>query len=215
VEKKMFSKKLAILIGCSIGLLGTLSAQKQTAAVVRPAENVSDINTAKAKLPDVKLDEYSVGESDVLRINVWKEQEVSQTVVVRTDGSISMPLINEVKVAGMTPLAIQQVIGEKLKAFLTNPQVTVTVMEIHSKHAYITGEVARPGGYPLNTETTVLQLIAQAGGLTPFAKKGDIVVLRSENGKQERMKFKYKEVISGKKTNQNISLRPGDTVVVP
>jgi len=215
VEKKMFSKKLAILIGCFIGLMGTLSAQKQTAAVVRPAENVSDINTAKAKLPDVKLDEYSVGESDVLRINVWKEQEVSHTVVVRTDGSISMPLINEVKVAGMTPLTIQQVIGEKLKAFLTNPQVTVTVMEIHSKHAYITGEVARPGGYPLNTETTVLQLIAQAGGLTPFAKKGDIVVLRSENGKQERMKFKYKEVISGKKTNQNISLRPGDTVVVP
>jgi polysaccharide biosynthesis/export protein len=156
-----------------------------------------------------------VGESDVLRVNVWKEPEVSQTVVVRTDGSISMPLINEVKVAGMSPLTIQQVIADKLKAFLTNPQVTVTVMEIHSKHAFITGEVAHPGGYSLNTETTVLQLIAQAGGFTPFARKGDIVVLRSENGKQQRLRFKYKDVISGKKTDQNISLRPGDTVVVP
>jgi polysaccharide export outer membrane protein len=156
-----------------------------------------------------------VGESDVLRVNVWKEPEVSQTVVVRTDGNISMPLINEVRVAGMTPLSIQQVIGEKLKAFLTNPQVTVTVMEIHSKHAFITGEVAHPGGYSLNTETTVLQLIAQAGGFTPFAKKGEIVVLRSANGTQQRLRFKYKDVISGKKTDQNISLRPGDTVVVP
>src|SRR5450432_2952900 len=109
----MFSKKLAILIGCSIGLLGTLSAQKQTSTVVRPAENVSDINTAKAKLPDVKLDEYSVGETDVLRINVWKEQAVSQTVVVRTDGSISITAINQVNAAGLTPMTIQQVIGEK------------------------------------------------------------------------------------------------------
>jgi len=212
----MSFKKLAILIGCFTGLLGVMPAQKQTAAAVRPTGNGSDTSTAgKTKLPEVKPDEYSVGESDVLRVNVWKETEVSQTVVVRTDGSISMPLINDVKVAGLTPLAIQQVIAEKLKAFLTNPQVTVTVMEIHSKHAFITGEVARPGGYPLNTETTVLQLIAQAGGFTPFAKKGEIVVLRSENGKQERLKFKYKEVISGKKTDQNISLRPGDTVVVP
>ena len=213
----MSLKKLAILIGCLIGLIGTLAlAQQQTAAAVRAGENTADTNSAaKSKLPDVKPDEYSVGESDVIRVNVWKEPEVSQTVVVRTDGSISMPLINEVKVAGMTPLTIQQVIAEKLKAYLTNPQVTVTVMEIHSKHAFITGEVARPGGYPLNTETTVLQLIAQAGGFTPFAKKGDIVVLRSIDGKQQRMKFKYKEVISGKKTDQNISLRPGDTVVVP
>ncbi len=104
---------------------------------------------------------------------------------------------------------------DKLKAFLNNPQVTVTVIEIHSKHAFITGEVARPGGYSLNTETTVLQLIAQAGGFTPFAKKDDIVVLRTEDGKQQRLRFKYKEVIQGKKTDQNISLHPGDTVVVP
>jgi polysaccharide export outer membrane protein len=213
----MSLNKLVILIGCFVGLTGAMAlAQNQTVSAVRPADNHADTASAtKPKLPDVKPDEYSVGESDVLRVNVWKEPEVSQTVVVRTDGNISMPLINEVRVAGMTPLSIQQVIGEKLKAFLTNPQVTVTVMEIHSKHAFITGEVAHPGGYSLNTETTVLQLIAQAGGFTPFAKKGEIVVLRSANGTQQRLRFKYKDVISGKKTDQNISLRPGDTVVVP
>jgi polysaccharide export outer membrane protein len=156
-----------------------------------------------------------VGDSDVIRVNVWKEPEVSQTVVVRTDGNISLPLINEVKVSGMTPLQIQDMVAEKLKGFLNNPQVTVTVMEIHSKRAFITGEVARPGTYSLNAQTTVLQLIAQAGGFTPFAKKDSIVVLRTEDGRQSRLKFKYKEVVQGKKTEQNIALHPGDTVVVP
>ncbi len=202
-------------------LLGglTASAQKESAALKatdsKVAENKSDLPAAQQKLPDVKPSEYKVGESDVIRVNVWKEPEVSQTVVVRTDGNISMPLIDEVKVSGMTPLQIQDLIADKLKAFLTNPQVTVTVMEIHSKRAFITGEVPRPGAYSLNTETTVLQLIAQAGGLTPFAKRGDIVVLRFENGKQQRLKFKYKDVVGGKNTQQNITLQPGDTVVVP
>ena len=202
-------------------LLGavTAPAQKQSVALKatdsKVVESKSDVPAVDQRLPEVKPSEYKVGESDVIRVNVWKESEVSQTVVVRTDGNISMPLINEVKVSGMTPLQIQDLIADKLKAFLTNPQVTVTVMEIHSKRAFITGEVPRPGAYSLNTETTVLQLIAQAGGLTPFAKRGDIVVLRFDNGKQQRLKFKYKDVVSGKNTQQNITLQPGDTVVVP
>lgn len=158
---------------------------------------------------------YIVGDSDVIHVNVWKEPEVSQTVVVRTDGNISLPLINEVKVSGLTPLQIQDLVAEKLKGFLNNPQVTVTVIDIRSKRAFITGEIARPGTYSLNAETSVLQLIAQAGGFTPFAKKDSIVVLRSEDGKQLRLKFKYTEVVQGKKTEQNIALHPGDTVVVP
>jgi polysaccharide export outer membrane protein len=120
-----------------------------------------------------------------------------------------------VKVSGMTPLQIQDLVAEKLKGFLNNPQVTVTVIEIRSKRAFITGEVARPGTYSLNAQTTVLQLIAQAGGFTPFAKRDSIVVLRTEDGHQARLKFKYKEVVQGKKTEQNIALHPGDTVVVP
>jgi polysaccharide export outer membrane protein len=172
-------------------------------------------STAGTKAPEVVPQGYIVGESDVIRVNVWKEPEVSQTVVVRTDGSISLPLINEVKVAGMTPMQIQNLVAEKLKSFLNSPQVTVTVTEIHSKKAFITGEVARPGGYSLNTETTVLQLIAQAGGFTVFAKRDGIVVLRIEDGKPQRLRFKYKEVVHGKNTEQNIALHPGDTVVVP
>jgi polysaccharide biosynthesis/export protein len=173
----------------------------KSADIARPAESVSS--------------GYIVGDSDVLHVNVWKEAEVTQTVVVRTDGNISLPLINEVKVSGLTPLQIQELVAEKLKSFLNNPQVTVTVTEIHSKRAFITGEVVRPGTYSLNAETTVLQLIAQAGGFTPFAKKDNIVVLRTGDGQQMRLKFKYKEVVQGKKTEQNIALHPGDTVVVP
>ncbi|HLY91639.1 MAG TPA: polysaccharide biosynthesis/export family protein [Candidatus Angelobacter sp.] len=206
---------------------GGLAAQTQTANA-KPAEpadsaKVADKTadkpaekTAEVAPPAVNLPPgYVVGESDVLHVNVWKEQELTQTVVVRTDGNISLPLINEVKVSGMTPIQIQELIAEKLKSFINNPQVTVTVTDIRSKKAFITGEVLRPGSYSLNAQTSVLQLIAQAGGFTPFAKRDSIVVLRSENGKLTRMKFQYKEVIKGNKAEQNVALQPGDTVVVP
>jgi polysaccharide biosynthesis/export protein len=222
----MFSFKKQIVLIVVIFLItcaGSLMAQTQDANLKSPDPATSD--TAKpadiskpadtAKPAEVVPAGYIVGDSDVIRVNVWKEPEVSQTVVVRTDGNISLPLINEVKVSGMSPLQIQDLVAEKLKGFLNNPQVTVTVIEIRSKRAFITGEVSRPGTYSLNAQTTVLQLIAQAGGFTPFAKTDSIVVLRTEDGRQSRLKFKYKEVIQGKKTEQNIALHPGDTVVVP
>ena len=230
-ERNMFSFKKQIVflvVICWLAGAGTLMSQTQDANLKSPDPAASDAakpaDTAKtadsAKTTDAKppVDVppgYIVGDSDVIRVNVWKEPEVSQTAVVRTDGNISLPLINEVKVSGMTPLQIQDLVAEKLKGFLNNPQVTVTVVEIRSKRAFITGEVARPGTYSLNAQTTVLQLIAQAGGFTPFAKTDSIVVLRTEDGRQSRLKFKYKEVIQGKKTEQNIALHPGDTVVVP
>jgi polysaccharide export outer membrane protein len=216
----MFSyEKLMVHVVAIFWIAGVcaLVAQAQTANLKSPAPaGVDTAQPADAAKPAESVPPgYVVGDSDVIRVNVWKEPEVSQTVVVRTDGNISLPLINEVKVSGMTPLQIQDLIAEKLKDFLTNPQVTVTVMEIRSKRAFITGEVARPGTYSLNAQTTVLQLIAQAGGFTPFAKKDSIVVLRTEEGKQSRLKFKYKEVVQGKNTEQNVALHPGDTVVVP
>jgi polysaccharide biosynthesis/export protein len=215
----MFSLKnlIHLVAVCWIAGVASLAGQTQTANLKSPspaaaeAAKPSDITRAAQTVPAG----YIVGDSDVIHVNVWKEPEVSQTVVVRTDGNISLPLINEVKVSGMTPIQIQELVAEKLKGFLNNPQVTVTVIEIRSKRAFITGEVARPGTYSLNAQTTVLQLIAQAGGFTPFAKKDSIVVLRTEDGRQSRLKFKYKEVIQGKKTEQNIALHPGDTVVVP
>jgi polysaccharide export outer membrane protein len=229
----MLSYKIIIAIAsvfCWVGLL----AQTQTASL-KPSDSSDNAKTADAaKNPDKTADKtaekapensepaainvpagYVVGDSDVLHINVWKEQELSQTVVVRTDGNISLPLINEIKVSGMTPLQIQELIAEKLKSYINNPQVTVTVTDIRSKKAFITGEVLRPGSYSLNAQTSVLQLIAQAGGFTPFAKRDSIVVLRTENGKLTRMKFQYKEVVKGNKAEQNIALQPGDTVVVP
>lgn len=191
------------------------SAKATDPAKADAAKTEDTAKPADTKIPEILPSSYIVGESDVLHVTVWKEPDVSQTVIVRTDGNISLPLINEVKVAGMTPLQIQTMIAERLKGFLTNPQVTVTVTDIRSKRAFITGEVIRPGGYSLNAETSVLQLIAQAGGFTPFAKRDSIVVLRVEDGKPTKLKFKYKEVVQGKKTEQNIALHPGDTVVVP
>ncbi len=216
----MFSFKKQIVLAVALSWVagaGSLVSQTQTANLKSPDPSAADVTKpADTSRPaEVVPAGYVVGDSDIIRVNVWKEPEVSQTAVVRTDGNISLPLINEVKVSGMTPIQIQNMVAEKLKSFLNNPQVTVTVIEIRSKRAFITGEVARPGTYSLNAQTTILQLIAQAGGFTPFAKKDSIVVLRTEDGRQSRLKFKYNEVVQGKKTDQNIALHPGDTVVVP
>ena len=183
---------------------------KESVAVTPESKPESDVKTPVEMKPD-----YVVGEGDALHVDVWQEPEVSQNVVVRPDGKVSLPLVNEIKVSGMTPLEIQSLVAEKLKTFVNQPKVTVTVTEVHSRKAFITGEVAHPGEYPLNTQVTVLQLIAQAGGFTPFAKTESIMVLRVSDGKEQRLKFKYKEVLRGKNTDQNIALEPGDTVVVP
>lgn len=157
--------------------------------------------------------EYIVGEGDLLRINVWKEPELSQNVSVRPDGNVSLPLVSEVHVAGLSIAQVQDVVTEKLKTVLTNPQVTVSVMEVRSKMVYITGEVGKPGGYPVVSPVNVLQLIARAGGLTEFAHRKGIYILR--NNQTSRLHFNYKEVVKGKNPDQNINLQPGDTVVVP
>lgn len=165
--------------------------------------------------PAINPDEYTVGEADVLHINVWKEPELTENVVVRPDGKISMPLVSEIKVGGMTPSQIQQLLTERLKAFIVAPQVTVTVTEIRSKSVYITGEVGRAGEYPLLAPITVLQLIARAGGVTPFANRKNIFILRYVDGHQVRYPFDYSSVLRGKNVGQDIELRAGDTVVVP
>jgi polysaccharide export outer membrane protein len=208
---------LALSLGWSAGAqqvgakakLVPATDSKETVPATPESKPESDVKPLELK-PD-----YVVGEGDALHIDVWQEPEVSQNVVVRPDGKVSLPLVNEIKVSGMTPLEIQGLVAEKLRTFVNQPKVTVTVMEVHSRKAFITGEVAHPGEYPLNTQVTVLQLIAQAGGFTPFAKTENIMILRVSDGKEQRLKFKYKEVLRGKNTDQNIALAPGDTVVVP
>lgn len=164
--------------------------------------------------------EYVVGEGDLLRINVWKEPEISQSVTVRPDGNISLPLINEFRAAGLSPREIQELVTYKLKSVLTNPQVTVTVAEVRSKMVYVTGEVGKPGAYSIVAPMNVLQLIARAGGLTQFANRKEIYILRPGNqentaSKETRLKFNYKEVVKGHNSEQNVVLHSGDTVVVP
>ena len=190
-------------------------AQQEIANNSQPAGGAArgDVKVT-AQQQAAQAPEYIVGEGDVLHINVWKETEISQTVVVRPDGNISLPLVSEVAVAGLSPRQIQQLLTEKLKSILTNPQVTVSVAEVRSKMVYITGEVGKPGAYSVASPLNVLQLIARAGGLNEFANRKNIYVLRGGD-KKNRLHFNYKEVVKGKNSEQNIILQPGDTVVVP
>jgi polysaccharide biosynthesis/export protein len=158
---------------------------------------------------------YVIGAQDVLDINVWKEPDVSRIVPVRPDGKISLPLLNDVQAAGLTPAQLAAQITESLKKYVTNPQVTVIVSTINSQRVYILGEVTRPGAFPMLPGMSVLQALSSAGGFTQFAKVKSIFVRRIENGKESKYPFNYKDVISGKKPEQDILLKAGDTIVVP
>jgi len=158
---------------------------------------------------------YVIGAQDLLDISVWKEPDLSRSVPVRPDGKISLPLLNDVQAAGLTPLELGAKITASLNKFVNNPQVTVIVNQINSQRIYILGEVARPGSYTLLPRMTVLQALSNAGGPGPFAKTKKIYLLRQENGKQDRLPFNYKEVIEGKQAERNVALMPGDVIVVP
>ena len=159
--------------------------------------------------------DYKIGAQDVLRIDVWKEPDISRTIPVRPDGKVSLPLLNDVQAAGMTTMQLAALLRESLAKYLTNPQVTVTVTEINSRRVYITGEVTHAGALPLLPNMTVLQALSSAGGFTQFAKLKTIYVLRTEDGKQVKHPFNYKEVVKGNLPEQNILLQPGDVIVVP
>jgi polysaccharide biosynthesis/export protein len=159
--------------------------------------------------------DYLIGADDVLDVNVWKEQELTRTLQVRPDGKISMPLLNDIQAAGLTPTQLAQAITEKLKKYLTSPQVTVMVTQINSQRVYVTGEVTRPGAYPVLPGMTILQAITSAGGLTPFANTKKIFLMRIENGVQAKYPFSYKEVLDGRRAEENLKVRAGDTIVVP
>jgi polysaccharide export outer membrane protein len=159
--------------------------------------------------------EYVIGPQDVVRIDVWKEPEISRIIPVRPDGKISLPLLNDIQASGLTALQLSKAIREGLTKYLTSPEVTVTVTEINSRRVYLTGEVARAGAFPLLPNMTVLQALSSAGGFTQFAKLKNIYVLRNEGGKQVKHPFNYKEVVKGKNQEEDILLQPGDVIVVP
>src|SRR5690349_13822674 len=158
---------------------------------------------------------YKIGPQDVLRIDVWREDQLTRTVPVRPDGKITLPLLNDIQASGLTPMELAGVIREELKKFITNPQVTVSVSEINSRRIYVNGEVNKSGAYQLIPHMTVLQALSGSGGFTAFARIKNIYVLRNENGKPVKIPFNYKQAITGKNPEQNIELQPGDVVVVP
>ncbi len=182
---------------------------------VPPSSAGSVPGTGTPEKPDADPNAYIIGEQDALVITVWKEKEISGGVVVRPDGKITVPLVGEIKAVGMTPVQLQSVLAEKLKPFVTVPQVTVAVAEIRSRKVYLIGHAAREGPFMINSSTTILQLIAQAGGLKDFAKRKKIYILRKNGTEQLHIPFNYDDAIKGKRPEQNILLEPGDTIVVP
>jgi len=157
-----------------------------------------------------------IGNDDRLDINVWKETELSKVVPVRSDGKISLPLVGEIQAAGRTPLQLEQAISEKLKTYMTDPEVTVIVEQVNSKKYNILGEVGKPGSYSLTLSTTIMDAIASAGGFREFAKKSNVYILRENpDGTQTRINFNYKEFIKGKHLEQNVKIEPKDTIIVP
>jgi polysaccharide export outer membrane protein len=159
--------------------------------------------------------QYIIGPEDVLYIHTWKEEDLSRTVPVRIDGKISIPLVNEVQAAGLTPLQLREVLIQKFKKYIDNPNISVVVMEANSFKVYISGEVKTPGMYRLRSETSLLQLIPMAGGFTDWANKKKILIIRNENGKEKRITVNYKKIVEGKEPISNSILKAGDTVIVP
>jgi polysaccharide export outer membrane protein len=165
---------------------------------------------------EVSKKEYHIGVGDILEISTWKEPDLSrEAVLVRTDGKITFPLLNDVQADGLTPTEVKNNIEARLKKFVEHPVVTVTVRDPVSQKFYILGEVTSTGEYPLVKHLTVLQAFALAGGFTEWASKNEIILLRHENGKDKVFRINYKNIAKGKDFSQNIKLKADDTIIVP
>ena len=188
-------------------------ALAQNAAPTQPAGSSTPDTTAAMPMSQAGP-EYVIGPEDVLHIAVWKEPDLTASLPVRPDGKISLPLLNDVQAAGMTPMQLADSLTEKLKKYVANPRVTVVVTAINSKRIYLTGEVSHSGAVTMLPNMTVLQALSSAG-LTQFANTKKIYVLRTQNGKQEKLPVDYRKLLKGEKMDQNYVLQPGDTIVVP
>jgi polysaccharide export outer membrane protein len=158
---------------------------------------------------------YLIGATDVLNIFVWKEPDLTRDVVVLPDGKITYPLIGELKAQGRTVTELKEAISDRLKDYVTAPEVTVVVTQINSRRIYTLGKLGQSGPFPLTPNMTVLQALSTAGGLTEWADEKNILIIRREGNKEIQHRFNYKEYVSGKNMEQNILLKPNDTIVVP
>jgi polysaccharide export outer membrane protein len=205
--KRTWKMAMATLLLMGGSAVAQDPAPAQPSASVQPAEK-SD-TTASVAGPD-----YVIGPEDVLHIAVWKESDLTATLPVRPDGKISLPLLNDVQAAGLTPMQLADSLTEKLKKYVASPRVTVVVSSINSKRIFMVGEVGHAGPLPMLPNMTVLQALSSAG-MTQFANTKKIYVMRVQNGKQEKLPVNYRKLVKGEQMEQNYILQPGDTIVVP
>jgi polysaccharide export outer membrane protein len=203
--------KLACLAVVAFAAAGVLAQDSAPASVPQP-EKAAAPEAPKAAT-GVPAD-YTIGADDMLHISVWKEQEMDVSLPVRPDGKISMPLLDDVQAAGLTPMQLGNSIKEKLKKYIADPRVTVVVTAMNSQRIFVLGEVVHSGPMALLPHMTVLQALSTAG-FTQFANVKGIYLLRMQEGQQTKTKFNYKEAIKGRGDQQSIVLKPGDTIVVP
>jgi polysaccharide export outer membrane protein len=196
------TKYLGILAGLALGAASPASAQQSPG---------TEAVAAEARIPL-----YRIGPGDVLQVDIWKEPDASvPSVTVRPDGRIALPMVGEVLVAGLTPVDLQKSLVTEFGALIREPRVTVTVRDVNSQRIYVIGEVRREGPVRFIGPLTILQALAEAGGITDYAKRKKIYVLRVAGGRQVRLPFDYDAVVKGQKVEQNVTLLSGDTIVVP
>jgi polysaccharide export outer membrane protein len=204
---------VSILAGASMG-----SAQSPTGTVQTPprADGSAPAPVAPPIPAGVPLPAgYVIGPDDILNIVYWRDKDMSAEVAVRPDGLITLPLLNDVQAAGLTPDQLREFLTRAAAKFVEDPNVSVVVKTINSRKVFVMGLVAKPGPYPLSGPTTVMQALSMAGGIQEFADSKNILIMRNEDGRPVAHRFNYKEVLKRKNLKQNIELKPGDTVVVP
>jgi polysaccharide export outer membrane protein len=198
---KFRSKTIASAVLAVVGLAGVHAQNAR--AVAAPSIQAGAVTN------------YVIGPDDVLSVVFWQENDMSAEVVVRPDGNITVPLLNDIHASGLSPDELRQRVTDEAKKFVPDATVSVVVKQINSRKVFITGEVSKPGVYPLSGPITVIQLIATAGGLRDYADAKKILVMRKEPGRDVTLHFNYRDAMSGKNLRQNVLLQPGDTVIVP
>ena len=204
----------ALLLAAAVGvpLQAAMSAGNQEREVAAIASALASTPVTSPSAPAG----YVIGVDDVLSILFWRDKDLSAPeITVRPDGKVTLPLLNDIQAAGLSPEQLREVVLEAARRYVEDPNPTVIVKEIKSRKVFITGQVEKPGPYPLNGPTTILQLIATAGGLREFADGKNISVMRNQLGRQLVFAFSYQDLLKKKNLSQNIGLEPGDTVVVP